>query len=77
MVLLITFNSVNFQIFGIPAYFFCAVTGLVVTSSIYIILMSFKKFDISQSMRILFVSICGMMLGAKVFGFLTGIYRSI
>lgn len=39
--------------------------------------MSSKKYDISQSTKILFLSLCGMALGAKGFGFLTGIYRNI
>lgn len=67
----------NFQIFGIPAYFFCAFTGFVVTTSVYIVLMSSKRYDISQSMKILMFSLLGLALGAKIFGFLTGIYRNI
>ena len=77
MISLITFNTVNFRVFGIPAYFFCAFTGLVLTTCIYIMLMSSKKYDISQSTKILFISLCVMALGAKGFGFLTGIYRNI
>lgn len=72
-----TFNTINFRILGIPAYFFCAFTGLILTTCVYIVLMSSKKYDISQSTRILFISLCGMALGAKGFGFLTGIYRNI
>ncbi len=74
---MITFNSVNFQIFSIPAYFFCAIIGFVIATSVYIMLMSSKRYDISQSMRILFISLLGMVLGAKVFGILTGVYRNI
>ena len=77
MISLITFNSVNFRVFGIPAYFFCAFTGLVLTTCFYIMFMSSKKYGISQSTKILFISLCGMALGAKGFGFLTGIYRNI
>lgn len=44
---------------------------------VYIMLMSSKKYDISKGMKILFISLCGMVLGAKGFGFLTGIYRNI
>lgn len=67
----------NFRILGIPAYFFCAFIGFVIATCIYIVLMSSKKYDISQSTKILFLSLCGMALGAKGFGFLTGIYRNI
>lgn len=73
----ITFNTVNFRVFGIPAYLFCAIVGFVLTTCVYIMLMSSKKYDISQSIKILFISLCGMALGAKGFGFLTGIYRNI
>ena len=74
---LLTFRAVNFQVLGIPAYFFCALTGFALTTCVYIMFISEKKFDISQSTKIFFISIIGMILGAKVFGFLTGIYRSI
>ena len=36
-----------------------------------------KRYDISQSMKILMISLFGLVLGAKIFGFLTGIYRNI
>lgn len=39
--------------------------------------MSSKRYDISQSMKILMFSLLGLALGAKIFGFLTGIYRNI
>lgn len=77
MKILITFNSVNFQIFGTPAYFLCAFAGFVVATSVYIVLMYSKRYDISQSMKILMISLFGLVLGAKIFGFLTGIYRNI
>ena len=67
----------NFQIFGTPAYFLCAFAGFVVATSVYIVLMYSKRYDISQSMKILMISLFGLVLGAKIFGFLTGIYRNI
>lgn len=73
----IEFNTVNFQILGIPAYFFCAFTGLVLTICVYIVLMSSKKYELSQSMKVLSLALCGMVFGAKMFGFLSGIYRDI
>lgn len=77
MINLITFNTVSFRVFEIPAYFFCAFIGWVLATCIYIMLISSKKYDVSQSIKILFISLCGMALGAKGFGFLTGIYRNI
>lgn len=75
--LAIVFNTVDYCILGIPAYIFCALTGGVITTCVYIILISFKGYNLSQSMKILGSSVFGMMLGAKIFGFLTGIYRDI
>lgn len=40
-------------------------------------LMSSKNYDLSQSIKTLFVSLVGMALGAKLCGYLTGIYRDI
>ena len=39
--------------------------------------MSSKKYNLSHSMKTLFISLVGMALGAKLFGYLTGIYRAI
>lgn len=72
-----TFSTIDFRVLGIPAYFFCAFTGLTLTTCVYIVFMSSKKYNLSQSIKILFISLCGMTLGAKLFGFLTGIYRNI
>ena len=39
--------------------------------------MASKKYDLSQSIKTLFISLIGMAVGAKLFGHLTGIYRDI
>ncbi len=70
-------NTVSFCIFGVPAYFFCTTIGFVITTCVYIMLVSSKKYDISQGIKIFFISILGVILDAKLFGFLTGIYRDI
>ena len=36
-----------------------------------------KQYNLSQSIRILFISLVGMALGAKIFGCFTGIYRDV
>ena len=43
----------------------------------YIMLMASKRYELSDSMKTLLLSFIGMALGAKFFGFLTGIYRDI
>lgn len=40
-------------------------------------LMASKKYNLSQSLKFLFISLLGMGFGAKFFGYLTGIYRAI
>lgn len=37
----------------------------------------FKKYELSQSLKILIISLLGMIFGAKAFGILSGIYRDI
>lgn len=74
---LFEFNTINFQIFGIPSYLFFAILGFVVATCVYIILMASKGYDVTQCIKILLPSIVGMAIGAKLFGFLTSIYRSI
>lgn len=74
---LLTVNTIGFCVLGIPAYFFCAIIGFVLTTCVYMTLILSKNYDITQSVKILFISICGMAIGAKLFGFMTGIYRSI
>lgn len=72
-----TFNTIDFQILGLPSYLFVALSGGVITICLYIVLMFSKEYDISQSMKILFFSLIGMAVGAKLFGFITGVYRDI
>ena len=69
-----TFNTIDFQILGLPSYLFVALSGGVITICLYIVLMFSKEYDISQSMKILFFSLIGMAVGAKLFGFITGVY---
>lgn len=71
------FNSVNFCIFGIPAYFFCAGIGLVVAVSAFIILLSIKNYPLQLNLRILTISIICMIIAARLVGILSAIYRDI
>ena len=52
-----TFNTIDFQILGLPSYLFVALSGGVITICLYIVLMFSKEYDISQSMKILFFSL--------------------
>lgn len=71
------FNTVNFTIFGIPSYFFCAVLGLVIAVCLNIVLVSSKKYCLPEHMKVLIISIISMLIFAKLFGCISGIYRAI
>lgn len=71
------FNTVGFYIFGIPPYFFCAVVGLVAAVCLNIILVAAKRYCLQEYMKVLLVSIISMLLFARLFGCLSGIYRAI
>lgn len=71
------FSSINFCIFGIPAYFFCAGVGLVVAVSAFIILLSAKKYSLKLNLRILVISIICMIVTARFAGILSASYRNI
>ena len=71
------FNSVGFCILGIPAYFFCAFTGTVVATCTFIILLTSKGYNLQKHTKALAVSVAGLIVFARIFGCLTGIYKSI
>lgn len=71
------FNAVNFTIFDIPGYFFFTGVGLVVAVSTFIVFVSNKKYPLQVNMRILMVSILFLIVFARVFGGLSGIYRNV
>lgn len=72
-----SFNTVGFDIFGIPPYFFCAVVGLVVAVCLNIILVASKRYCLQEYMKVLLISTMGMLVFAKLFGCLSGAYRAI
>lgn len=74
---LLEFSAIDFCVLGIPAYKFCVVIGFFVTTCVYIKLISKYRYPLSQSTKNFFISILGMLIGAKIFGCLTGIYRDI
>lgn len=71
------FNAIEFTIFDIPGYFFFAGIGLVVSISVFIVLLAEKKYPLQKNMRILFVVAIFVILCARLFGCISGIYRDI
>lgn len=72
-----TFNAVGFTIFDIPGYFFFVGIGLVVSICTFIILVTEKRYPLPQNMRILFVSAICVILSARFFGCISGIYSNV
>ena len=72
-----TFDTTTFSIFGIPPYFFCAVVGLVAAVCLNIVLISSKKYCLQKHMKVLIISIFSMLIFAKIFGCISGIYRAV
>ena len=71
------FNAIGFTIFGIPGYFFFVGIGLVVSISVFIFLISEKKYSLPKNMSILFASLVIVVLFARLFGCISGIYRDM
>lgn len=71
------FNAIGFTIFDIPGYFFFTGIGLVVSISVFIVLLAEKKYPLQKNMRILFVVAIFVILCARLFGCISGIYRDI
>lgn len=74
---LLSFNTIDFTIFGIPPYFFCAVIGLVIAVWLNIALISSKKYCLQEHMKVLIISVISLLVFAKIFGCLSGMYRAI
>ena len=65
------------KIFDIPPYTFFAVIGVVLASSLFILLLLKYGYNISRYTKIFFLSGFGMLIGAKIFGLLTGLYIAL
>lgn len=72
-----SFNAINHTIFDIPAYIFFVILGLIVTIGTFIILFSCKKYQLKENLISIAISLVGMIVIAKLFGCISGIYRDI
>jgi len=71
------YNATTTRIFDIPPYTFFAIVGVVFSSTLFILLLLKYNFHIQRYTKIFFFSGIGLLLGAKLFGFLTGLYRAL
>ncbi len=72
-----TFNAVGFTIFDIPGYFFFTVIGLVVSIGTFIVLIADKKYSLQKNIVMLFISTICVIIFARLFGCISGIYRDV
>lgn len=71
------FKAVGFTIFDIPGYFFFAVLGLVISVSVFIALIADKKYSLQKNVIILFIAAICVIISARLFGCISGIYRDV
>ena len=71
------YDATTTRIFSIPPYSFFAVIGVVFASCLFILLLLKYDYSIPQYTKIFFLSGIGMLIGAKLFGFLTGVYAAL
>lgn len=71
------FNAVGFTIFDIPGYFFFTGIGLVVSISVFIALIAGKKYSLQKNLFILFIATVCVIIFARLFGCISGIYRDV
>jgi phosphatidylglycerol:prolipoprotein diacylglycerol transferase len=65
------------KIFDMPPYFFFYVVGVVFASSVFMLLLLKYHYSIPHYTKIFFISAAGLLAGAKLFGFLAGLYRTL
>lgn len=71
------FDAVGFSIFDIPGYFFFTGIGIVIAVSVFMILLSQKKYSIQKNMCTLAIACVFVFLFARLFGCISGIYRDV
>jgi len=71
------YDAITTKIFHIPPYTFFSVLGIVFASTLFILLLLKYGYSIRRYTKIFFLSGIGMLIGAKLFGFLTGLYTAL
>ncbi|MCL2067269.1 MAG: prolipoprotein diacylglyceryl transferase [Treponema sp.] len=71
------YDATATRIFSIPPYTFFAVIGVVFASSLFILLLLKYGYNIPRYTKIFFISGIGILIGAKFFGLITGLYAAL
>ena len=72
-----TVNTIGFCILGIPAYFFFGGIGFVLSTCFLIILLGLENHHIQTNLWQLLFVFLSLILFARGFGFLSGLYRAV
>jgi len=75
--MLFEYDATTNRIFEMPPYFFFTVIGIVVSSSLFILLLLKYRHNIPRYTKIFFMSGGGLLIGAKLFGGLSGLYIAL
>jgi len=71
------FDATTARVFAMPPYFFFYTVGVVFASAVFILLLLKYDFSIPQYTKIFFISAVGLLVGARLFGIFTGLYRAL
>lgn len=71
------FNAIRHTIWGLPGYGFFTGVGFVVSTCVFIVLLSRKHFPVEVDLRILFASFIFLLLFARGFGILSALFRYV
>lgn len=74
---MLSFVASNHTIMGIPGYFFFAEIGLVVSICAFFALITAKDYSLPLNVKIIGLSLIGLLVSARIAGGLSGIYRDI
>ena len=74
---LFSYDATTTKIFEIAPYIFFAAVGIVFAASLFILLLLKYDYSIPRYTKIFAFSGIGMLIGAKIFGFLTGLYIAL
>jgi hypothetical protein len=65
------------KLIEMPPYMFFSLIGITFASCLFILLCMKYDFEIKRYSKIYLFSGIGLMIGAKIFGFLSGVYRAL
>jgi len=70
-------DATTARIFDMPPYFFFYVMGAVFALSLFILLLLKYNYSIPRYTKIFILSAIGLLIGARMFGFLSGLYIAL